>query len=157
LAQWFAGDQCHDDCAQIIKRTKPAPGNTEKRNILGRSEATFGEEYIIIDAVAIMTDTDNAHGKVTAITATFTSSKKLNNYARTLPYLETDRFFGHQQKCTGNIAVNLGYLCNLSCTHCHVNAGPKRTELMDKDTVDWVLDFVKRENIHTLDLTGGAS
>ena len=45
---------------------------------------------------------------------------------------------------------------NLSCTHCHVNAGPKRTELMAKETVDLVLDFIRRENIHTLDLTGGA-
>jgi radical SAM/Cys-rich protein len=54
------------------------------------------------------------------------------------------------------LQVNLGYLCNLSCTHCHVNAGPKRTELMDKATVDLVLEFIRRENIHTLDLTGGA-
>jgi len=54
------------------------------------------------------------------------------------------------------LQVNLGYLCNLSCTHCHVNAGPKRTELMAKATVDLVLDFIKKENIHTLDLTGGA-
>ncbi|CAA9890509.1 Radical SAM domain protein [Candidatus Methylobacter favarea] len=54
------------------------------------------------------------------------------------------------------LQVNLGYLCNLSCTHCHVNAGPKRTELMDKATVDLVLDFVQSEAIHTLDLTGGA-
>lgn len=54
------------------------------------------------------------------------------------------------------LQVNLGYVCNLSCTHCHVNAGPKRTELMDKATVDLVLDFISRKAIHTLDLTGGA-
>ncbi len=54
------------------------------------------------------------------------------------------------------LQVNLGYVCNLSCTHCHVNAGPKRTELMDKTTLDLVLDFIRREAIHTLDLTGGA-
>ncbi|MGZ8227692.1 MAG: arsenosugar biosynthesis radical SAM (seleno)protein ArsS [Methylococcaceae bacterium] len=54
------------------------------------------------------------------------------------------------------LQVNLGYLCNLSCTHCHVNAGPKRTELMDKVTVDLVLDFIGKEQLHTLDLTGGA-
>ncbi|MCX7099457.1 MAG: arsenosugar biosynthesis radical SAM protein ArsS [Methylococcales bacterium] len=52
--------------------------------------------------------------------------------------------------------LNLGYLCNLSCTHCHVNAGPKRTELMDKATIDQVLLLVEKEAIHTLDLTGGA-
>jgi radical SAM/Cys-rich protein len=54
------------------------------------------------------------------------------------------------------LQVNLGYLCNLSCTHCHVNAGPKRTELMDKDTIDTVLEVIKRRNVQTLDLTGGA-
>ncbi|GAA5316152.1 MAG: arsenosugar biosynthesis radical SAM protein ArsS [Candidatus Pelagadaptatus aseana] len=54
------------------------------------------------------------------------------------------------------LQVNLGYLCNLSCTHCHVNAGPKRTELMDKTTIDLVLEFIDRQGIRSLDLTGGA-
>jgi radical SAM/Cys-rich protein len=54
------------------------------------------------------------------------------------------------------LQVNLGYLCNLSCTHCHVNAGPKRTELMQKDTIELVLAFIEKENIKILDLTGGA-
>ena len=54
------------------------------------------------------------------------------------------------------LQVNLGYLCNLSCTHCHVNAGPKRTELMDKATIDTVLEVIRRRNVQTLDLTGGA-
>jgi radical SAM/Cys-rich protein len=54
------------------------------------------------------------------------------------------------------LQVNLGYLCNLSCVHCHVNAGPNRTELMDKETVDLVLSYAQRNNIKMLDLTGGA-
>jgi radical SAM/Cys-rich protein len=54
------------------------------------------------------------------------------------------------------LQINLGYLCNLSCTHCHVNAGPKRTELMDLATVELVLDYLRLHNIRTLDLTGGA-
>ena len=54
------------------------------------------------------------------------------------------------------LQVNLGYLCNLSCTHCHVNAGPKRTELMDREGVDTVLAFIARQGIRQLDLTGGA-
>ena len=54
------------------------------------------------------------------------------------------------------LQVNLGYLCNLSCTHCHVNAGPKRTELMDLNTVDLVLNYLQRQQIKILDLTGGA-
>jgi radical SAM/Cys-rich protein len=54
------------------------------------------------------------------------------------------------------LQVNLGYLCNLSCTHCHVNAGPSRTEQMDGDTVDLVLQFAERHKLGVLDLTGGA-
>ncbi|MBD9359495.1 arsenosugar biosynthesis radical SAM (seleno)protein ArsS [Methylomonas fluvii] len=54
------------------------------------------------------------------------------------------------------LQVNLGYLCNLSCVHCHVNAGPNRTEMMRRETVDQVLALAEAANIHTLDLTGGA-
>ncbi|MCQ8104001.1 arsenosugar biosynthesis radical SAM protein ArsS, partial [Methylomonas sp. SURF-2] len=48
------------------------------------------------------------------------------------------------------------YLCNLSCVHCHVSAGPKRTEMMSRETIDQVLALADAANIHTLDLTGGA-
>ncbi len=54
------------------------------------------------------------------------------------------------------LQVNLGYRCNLSCTHCHVNAGPTRSELMDREAVDLVLDVLASGNIESLDLTGGA-
>lgn len=55
-----------------------------------------------------------------------------------------------------SLQVNLGYLCNQSCSHCHVNAGPQRTELMDLDTVNEVLAFVDSRAVGTVDLTGGA-
>lgn len=54
------------------------------------------------------------------------------------------------------LQINLGYLCNLSCVHCHVNAGPTRTELMSRETIDQVLALLQRSDIQTLDLTGGA-
>ncbi|MCU7844426.1 MAG: arsenosugar biosynthesis radical SAM protein ArsS [Candidatus Thiodiazotropha sp. (ex Monitilora ramsayi)] len=54
------------------------------------------------------------------------------------------------------LQVNLGYRCNLSCVHCHVNAGPKRTEEMDRETIDLVLQFLQSHQLKTLDLTGGA-
>jgi radical SAM/Cys-rich protein len=74
----------------------------------------------------------------------------------TLSFLEPTDFPDINRTGLEVLQVNLGYLCNLSCTHCHVNAGPKRTELMDDETVNLVLEFIRRENIHTLDLTGGA-
>lgn len=54
------------------------------------------------------------------------------------------------------LQVNLGYRCNQSCLHCHVNAGPNRTEEMDGDTIDLVLQVLRERGIGTLDLTGGA-
>lgn len=54
------------------------------------------------------------------------------------------------------LQVNLGYLCNMSCVHCHVNAGPTRTELMSRAVVDQVLAVVDKFDVTTLDLTGGA-
>ncbi len=54
------------------------------------------------------------------------------------------------------LQVNLGYLCNQTCQHCHVNAGPSRTELMERSSLDQVLAFLDSQSISTLDLTGGA-
>lgn len=54
------------------------------------------------------------------------------------------------------LQMNLGYLCNLACTHCHVAAGPRRTELMDRETMDVALAFIRRQSIGTLDVTGGS-
>ncbi|MGR9086962.1 MAG: arsenosugar biosynthesis radical SAM (seleno)protein ArsS [Gammaproteobacteria bacterium] len=74
----------------------------------------------------------------------------------TLPYLLPSDFPAIHRKVLEILQINLGYVCNLSCTHCHVNAGPRRTESMDRATIDRVVDFLQRENIRTLDLTGGA-
>jgi len=54
------------------------------------------------------------------------------------------------------LQVNLGYKCNQSCVHCHVNAGPTRTEMMSRETLAEVLSFLKIAGIETLDITGGA-
>ena len=54
------------------------------------------------------------------------------------------------------LQVNLGYRCNLSCAHCHVNAGPTRTEMMSRETVDTVLGVLEQRRVRCLDLTGGA-
>ncbi|GIK80465.1 MAG: radical SAM/Cys-rich domain protein [Alphaproteobacteria bacterium] len=52
--------------------------------------------------------------------------------------------------------MNVGYRCNQSCVHCHVAAGPNRTEEMAGDTIDTVIAFLERQRISTLDITGGA-
>lgn len=53
------------------------------------------------------------------------------------------------------LQVNTGKLCNLTCVHCHVNAGPKRKEIITRATVDQILDWVERSPIELVDLTGG--
>ena len=74
----------------------------------------------------------------------------------TRPLLANSDFPAVSRKPLEILQINLGYLCNLSCVHCHVNAGPKRTELMNDETLQQVLSFARASGIHTLDLTGGA-
>ena len=54
------------------------------------------------------------------------------------------------------LQINVGKLCNLTCVHCHVNAGPKRKEIMTRATVDQLVDWLAKTDISTVDLTGGA-
>jgi radical SAM/Cys-rich protein len=74
----------------------------------------------------------------------------------TLPLLKITDFPPLRRRRIETLQVNLGYTCNQSCTHCHVNAGPNRTEQMDRATVDMVLAALAARRIGTLDLTGGA-
>ncbi len=54
------------------------------------------------------------------------------------------------------LQINLGYMCNQVCAHCHVDAGPDRKEIMTIETMNQCLDVIKKTEAHTLDLTGGA-
>ena len=74
----------------------------------------------------------------------------------TFPLLRQTDFPPMRRRAPDTLQVNLGYLCNQSCLHCHVNAGPTRTELMDAATIDTVLQVLRACRIGTLDLTGGA-
>ena len=75
----------------------------------------------------------------------------------TFPLLQTTDFPPIRRAQLTTLQVNLGYLCNQACVHCHINAGPKRTELMKQDTVEAVLAFLRaKPQVRTLDLTGGA-
>ena len=70
--------------------------------------------------------------------------------------LKTTDFPSVSRRALEILQVNLGYLCNQSCLHCHVNAGPKRKELMQDENIDLILDVLRKTGVHTLDLTGGA-
>lgn len=74
----------------------------------------------------------------------------------TYPLLRATDFPPVRRRKLETLQVNLGYKCNQSCQHCHVNAGPNRTEMMDGETVDLVIEVLRARKLTTLDLTGGA-
>ena len=74
----------------------------------------------------------------------------------TLPLLQSSDFPALRRQATATLQVNLGYRCNQSCVHCHVNAGPNRTEMMDAETMALIPQVLAARGIGTLDLTGGA-
>jgi radical SAM/Cys-rich protein len=74
----------------------------------------------------------------------------------TLPLLLHTDFPPIHRRRLEAVQVNLGYVCNQACLHCHVNASPTRTESMAGETVEQVLAFLAASGARTLDLTGGA-
>jgi radical SAM/Cys-rich protein len=74
----------------------------------------------------------------------------------TWPRLEEIAFPPIRRGQLDTLQVNVGYRCNQSCVHCHVNAGPHRSEEMAGDVIDAVLAFLAQRRVATLDITGGA-
>ncbi|HUL56729.1 MAG TPA: arsenosugar biosynthesis radical SAM (seleno)protein ArsS [Usitatibacter sp.] len=74
----------------------------------------------------------------------------------TLPLLAATNFPPIARRRLETLQVNVGYVCNQSCLHCHVNAGPTRTEAMTRETADEVLAYLGASGAATLDITGGA-
>ncbi|MCR4304579.1 MAG: arsenosugar biosynthesis radical SAM protein ArsS [Gallionella sp.] len=73
-----------------------------------------------------------------------------------LPFLQVTGFPALHRGKLDTLQVNLGYKCNQTCLHCHVNAGPNRKEMMDEETLELILQVLEARQIGTLDLTGGA-
>jgi len=65
-------------------------------------------------------------------------------------------YTGLRPKTLEILQINVGYMCNQVCEHCHVDAGPDRKEIMTKETMSQCLEVIKNTGAHTLDLTGGA-
>jgi radical SAM/Cys-rich protein len=84
------------------------------------------------------------------------AKQEINNVHATLPLLQLSGFPEIRRRGVETLQVNLGYRCNQSCLHCHVNAGPTRTEMMGSDTIDAVLRYLEASGVSKLDITGGA-
>lgn len=74
----------------------------------------------------------------------------------TLPLLEVTDFPDIYRDTADTLQVNLGYRCNQRCLHCHVNASPDRTEMMETENLELIIPVMKARGMSTLDLTGGA-
>ena len=74
----------------------------------------------------------------------------------TLPLLASTDFPPIARRRLETLQVNVGYVCNQTCLHCHVNASPTRTESMTRETADLVLGYLAASGATILDLTGGA-
>src|SRR5512145_2846700 len=74
----------------------------------------------------------------------------------TWPLLDKIAFPPIRRGRLDTLQINVGYRCNQSCVHCHVNAGPSRSEEMSAEVADLVLGFLERKRLATLDITGGA-
>ncbi len=74
----------------------------------------------------------------------------------TLPLMRITDFPPIRRAKLDTLQVNLGYKCNQSCVHCHVNAGPTRTEMMSLETINDVLAFLQASHVGKIDITGGA-
>jgi radical SAM/Cys-rich protein len=79
------------------------------------------------------------------LTANNGFARKLSEHALPLRHTKTEV-----------LQINVGKLCNLTCIHCHVNAGPKRKEIITRTTIDQLIDWLAKTDIPTVDLTGGA-
>jgi radical SAM/Cys-rich protein len=73
-----------------------------------------------------------------------------------LPLLDAIPFPAVRRGKLDTLQINVGYRCNQSCFHCHVNAGPNRTEEMSAEVADTVLEFLGHRRVAKLDITGGA-
>ncbi len=74
----------------------------------------------------------------------------------TLPMLRATDFPAIRRRTLETLQVNVGYRCNQTCVHCHVNAGPTRTEMMDRETMTLIPRVLAARRLTTLDVTGGA-
>lgn len=74
----------------------------------------------------------------------------------TFKLLKSKKFPSISRKSIDTLQINLGYKCNQSCFHCHVNASPDRKEVMQRDVIDDCLKFIADNEIKSIDLTGGA-
>jgi radical SAM/Cys-rich protein len=95
----------------------------------------------------------NAHRQLEILSNGIFQNGELRKFST---QLEAQNQFPLRPKTLEILQINVGYICNQVCTHCHVDAGPDRKEIMIRETMQLCLDVIKQTGAHTLDLTGGA-
>ena len=95
----------------------------------------------------------NAHRQLEILSNGIFQNGELRKFST---QLEAQNQFPLRPKTLEILQINVGYMCNQVCAHCHVDAGPDRKEIMIRETMQLCLDVIKQTGAHTLDLTGGA-
>ncbi len=95
----------------------------------------------------------NAQRQLEILSNGIFGDKELPTFAKKI---EETGHFPLRPKKLEVLQINLGYMCNQVCAHCHVDAGPDRKEIMTRETMEQCLEVIKKTNATTLDLTGGA-
>jgi len=95
----------------------------------------------------------NAHRQLEILSNGIFQNGELRKFST---QLEAQNQFPLRPKTLEILQINVGYICNQVCAHCHVDAGPDRKEIMIRETMQLCLDVIKQTGAHTLDLTGGA-
>ena len=97
-----------------------------------------------------------AQGHLFADTAVQLEKLNENGFEPFVNKLESHALFPLKPTQIEIFQINVGYMCNQTCKHCHVDAGPDRKEIMTRETMEYCLDILSRYDIQTVDLTGGA-
>jgi len=140
---WFDALWPHRSPAEVSYRARIVDGPADRI-----SEALLGG-FAVSDAF---------RAEASAVRDPKANADTLAEVFSKLMYFE-DMVEPHQLRTAGepkSMQVNVGKLCNLACAHCHVEAGPHRTELMSRDVMQAVLDVMDAHDMTTLDITGGA-
>ena len=147
-----------------------ADGNRRRGRSIPRTLSLAGPPPLL--GLAIMSDSDNSCQRTEARFADFKFlsppgwTSKMPSDLRVVQPPRTERFrraLGHRglapltRHPVTTLQINVGWRCDLACTHCHVEAGPNRTEMMDRKTADRILTLLRGSpSATTVDLTGGA-
>jgi radical SAM/Cys-rich protein len=141
-----------DNILSFSTRCGSGTNGAKPRNMLIITKGTRGIESINLRIFIAKNQMETYHLHASIIQTFYIQPTMLDTFNQ----LEKIRFPPISRSVLQTLQLNLGYKCNQQCQHCHVNAGPNRTEMMTDETLEAAKTFAIKNNIKVIDLTGGA-